>query len=97
MENNEYDIESMSEYIEDLETQLDEISSELKQRAKTAANQRMDDITAGHEQYGLGIGGYKGISPEKKKEWVKRNKQSLVFGGVQKPKVPRTEAESEIP
>lgn len=65
------------------DSQLDEISSDLKQRAKIAAKQKMSDIEAKYPPNNTGcVANIKGITPEDKAEWTKRNKQTTAFNGV---------------
>ena len=79
------------------EIQLDEISMDLRQRAAGKAAEKMDAIRNKYPAKPTGdqsISAVPGITKSDKDEWVKTNKQSSIFKGYTKPKVPRNQLRS---
>ena len=78
------------------ETQLDEISMDLRQRAARKAIEKMAAIRSKYPAYtGNGIqpiSAVPGITKSDEDKWVKKNKQFSIFKGYDKPRVPRTQA-----
>ena len=77
------------------EIQLDEISMDLRQRAAGKAAEKMDAIRNKYPAKPTGdqsISVVPEITQSDKDKWVKRNKQSSIFKGYTKPKVPRNQS-----
>ena len=79
----DYDVEAMLEYIEDLETQLDEVSHKLKMNAYNAARAEQDKIMSQYEPKGnRAFKDIPGITPEHVKRLTHLQQKTMVFDGT---------------